>query len=120
MQIHLYQQTYPEALRLSERVLTQLGFQLHPGDDRNGLLCSSKLLPRASNFLFFDVRLRTDKHGVIISLFSSLFSGQAGSFIADPVSEELFLEVLHDLLLEQPSENPFHLTKEDYALALSY
>jgi hypothetical protein len=120
MTIHLYQQTKPEAYRLSERSLLKLGFSLQVADDMKGLISARKQLNQPGHFIFFDIKVNPGRHCISLSLVCNHFSGSTGIFIADAVSEELFLETFHDLLRIQPPDNPMKLSYNDYALAAGF
>jgi len=120
MTIHLYQQTKAEAFRLSERVLLKLGFTIHLSDNMKGVISGRKEAIRSSHVIFCDVHLNTDRHSTRLVLVSNVFSGNTGTFIADAVSEEMFVETFHDLLRIQPPDNPLKLSYNDYALAVGF
>ena len=120
MTIHLYQQSKNKAYRLSEKTLQKLGFTLQTTDVNKGLLSGRKQLSRAGQFIFCDVHLTGSGQFIRLALISNVFSGSTGTFTADAVTEELFLETFHGLLSIQPPDNPMKLSFEDYALAAGF
>ena len=120
MTIRLYQQSKPEALRLSVGALQRLGFITSFEDLSLGLIRTQKRLNKSGQVIFFDVQVTGQKHGISVSLISNSFSETTCTFVADAVSEELFLEALHDLLRIQPPDNPLKLDYNDYAMAVGF
>lgn len=120
MTIYLYQQTAAEAFRLSERALLKIGFTVNLADDITGLISGRKQLNSNGHILFLDVKISRKLHSTGVTIISNVFAGNTGTFIADSVSEELFLETFHDLLRIQPPDNPFRLSQNDYALAVGF
>src|SRR6187401_2066989 len=102
MTIRLYQQSRSEALRLTNLALQRLGFTIYLADTRNGMIRTQKKLNKSGRIIFFDVQVTGNNSGISLSLISNSFSKRTCTFIADAVSEELFLESLHDLLRIQP------------------
>ncbi len=119
MKIHLYQLTKTEAFRLSKKALTKMGFVIHLADGEKGLMSGSRKSNHTSHVTFFDIQFALNSY-ITISLISDIFSSSTGTFIADAVSEELFLETFHDLLRIQPPDNALRLTYEDYAMAVGF
>jgi len=120
MTIRLYQQSKSEALRLTNQVLQRLGFTIYHSDLRNGMIRTQKKLNKSGQILFFDVQVSMNTIGVSLVPISNSFSENTCTFVADAVSEELFLESLHDLLRIQPPDNPLKLDYTDYAMALGF
>lgn len=120
MTIYLYQQSANEAFRLSERAILKTGFVPDSSDDLTGFINGRKQLNSDGNIIFLDIKITRKLHLTSVSVISNVFSADSGTFIADGVSEELFVETLHDLLRITPPENPFRITQNDYALAACY
>ena len=120
MTIRLYQQSRSEAIRLTNNVLQRLGFAIYFADMRNGMIRTQKKLNKSGQILFFDVQVTMNTSGVSLVLISNSFSENTCTFVADAVSEELFLESLHDLLRIQPPDNPMKLDYNDYAMAVGF
>ena len=120
MTIYLYQQTAAETFRLSERALLKIGFTVHQANDKTGFLSGRKQLNSNGHILFLDVKISRQPHTTGVTIISNVFAGNTGTFIADSVSEELFLETFHDLLRIQPPDNPFRLSNNDYAMAVGF
>ena len=117
MIIRLYQQSASEAFRLTVTALQRLGFTLYFADSRKGMIRTGRKLISTEQIIFFDVQI-THAHNVVsLSLISNIFSESTCTFIADAVSEELFLEALHDLMRIQLPDNPLKLSKNDYAMS---
>jgi hypothetical protein len=120
MTIRLYQQSRSEAHRLANIALQRLGFTTCDADLKEGMIRTRKELNKSGQTIFFDVKVSGQKHGVSLLLFSNSFSQSTCTFVADAVSEELFLEALHDLLRIQPPDNPMKLNFNDYAFAVGF
>lgn len=120
MTICLYQHSKEEAFRLCEQTLEKLGFTIPVADKKKGFISARKQQPHAHRCIFMDVRLKGNIHATTINLISDIFSVSTGSFHADETSGELFLEVFHEFLLIRKPDNPFKLSKEDYALAAGF
>ncbi|MEO8088270.1 MAG: hypothetical protein ABI763_15725 [Bacteroidota bacterium] len=119
MIIQLYQQTKEASFRLSQRTLLKLGFTLELTDESKGIISSQKKMS-SGHTNFFDVLIKRQLHSIKVSLVSSVLSGNTGTFIADAVSEEQFMEIFHDLLRIQLPDNPLKLSYNDYALAVGF
>jgi hypothetical protein len=117
MIVHLYQQSESDAFRLSVRTLLKTGFSIRLADEAKGLVSGIKNVSLTPHVIFFDVLLTGAGTSTRMSLLSAVFSGSSGTFAADAVSEEQFVETLHDLLRIQPPDNPMKLSPEDYAMA---
>lgn len=120
MHICLYQQSKSEAFRLSEKALLKLGFILSSSDDITGLISGRKQMKRNGPTTFLDIKITRTIHSINVSVISNVFTAEGGTFIADGVTAELFIETLHDLLRIQPPDNPFRLSQIDYALAVGF
>lgn len=117
MTIQLYRQTMSEAFLLAQRSLQKLGFNTFLADERKGMLSTQKQSRTSGQIIFFDIRITGNKNTIKMLLVSNIFSETTCSFVADTISEELFLETLHDLLRIQPPDNPFRLSTNDYVLS---
>jgi len=120
MTIRLYQHSRSEALRLTISTLQRLGFTNYFTDALHGMIRTKKELNKSGQIIFFDVHVSANTYGVSLSLISNCFSETTCTFISDTVSEELFLEGLHDLLCIQPPDNPMKLNENDYAMAVGF
>jgi len=120
MTIRLYQQSRSEALRLTSTALQRLGFTICFADLRKGIIRAQKELKKYGQIIFFDVQITGQNHGISLSLISNSFSESTCTFVADAVSEELFVEALHDILRIQPPDNPLKLESNDYAMAVGF
>src|SRR5689334_2797899 len=120
MTIHLYQHSKEEAFSFSQRALQKTGFTIIFADEKKGIISSRKQMVRKAQFIFCDIQLTGSRYSLKLSLISNVFSGNTGTFIADAVTEELFLEAFHDLLRIQPPDNPMKLSYQDYALAAGF
>ena len=116
MTIHLYQQSKAEVFRLARKTLAKLSFKVHLDRDFDGLISSSKIIT-GPHVIFLDLKITQQRDCILLSLISNVFTGSSGTFIADAISEELFLETFHDFLGLQPPDNPMKLTMTDYAIA---
>ena len=120
MTLYLYQQSTDEAFRLGVRAMSRIGFTVYNSDDKSCIIGGRKQLNRNGNVIFLDVKITSKADSTCVSLFSNVFTGDSGTFIADAVSEELFIETLYDLLRIEPPGNPFRLSENDYAMAVGY
>ncbi len=120
MTLHLYQQTAVDAFRLCERSLLKLGFIITSNDEKRGFINGRKQLNSNGHFIFLDVHITGKIHTTTVSIISNVFAGNTVTFIADAVSEELFLETFHDQLRIQPPDNPLKLSINDYAMAVGF
>jgi hypothetical protein len=120
MTIRLYQKSTSEAFHLTNMSLQRLGFTIYFADVMHGIVRTQKKLNSTGQIIFFDVQVSAKNYGVGLSLISNRFSESTCTFIADDLSEDLFLEALHDLLRIQPPDNPMKLNENDYAMAVAF
>ena len=106
-------------MRLSNVALQRLGFIIC-NSDSEGMIRTQKKLKHPGQIIFFDVQVTSHTYGVGVTLFSNTFSESSCTFVADAVSEEMFLEALHDLLRIQPPDNPLKLNYNDCAMAVGF